>query len=264
MILKQTETAADFELYLRREGNVFKVFDQQDSGCASYGVEIRGIRYFVKYSNKKEAIARLHLASFLHEEVAHESIPPVCQTLTTPHGFGLVHKWVDGENLYVRQTDRDKPETPYYRFKSLPINKIIRALNRVFEIHTYLEQLSYVAVDFYDGSLLYDFFTDQVYVIDLDHYEKGPFVLKEERLPGSIRFMAPEEFQKGGLIDSRTNVYTMGAAAFVFLGAGVDRDFQEWKASKGLYDVAQKAVFEDRCTRYPSISAFYKAWLAAQ
>lgn len=37
-------------------------------------------------------------------------------------------------------------------------------------------------------------------------------------LPISLRFMAPEEFERGALIDERTTVFTMGRTAFVCLG----------------------------------------------
>ena len=37
---------------------------------------------------------------------------------------------------------------------------------------------------------------------------------------GSSRFMAPEEFERGALIDERTNVFTMGRTAAVLLADG--------------------------------------------
>jgi hypothetical protein len=50
-------------------------------------------------------------------------------------------------------------------------------------------------VDFYDGCLLYDFTSQELRVIDLDMYSRGPFTNTMGRIFGSTRFMAPEEFE---------------------------------------------------------------------
>lgn len=47
-------------------------------------------------------------------------------------------------------------------------------------------------------------------LIDLDEYRPGPFVLDADRLPGSGRYMAPEESVRGSLIDQRTTVHVLG------------------------------------------------------
>ncbi len=54
---------------------------------------------------------------------------------------------------------------------------------------------------------------------------KKPYVNKMGRLWGSSRFMSPEEFELNAIIDSRTNVFNMGAIAFAILGGGKDRSF---------------------------------------
>jgi hypothetical protein len=56
-----------------------------------------------------------------------------------------------------------------------------------------------------------------IHLVDLDGY-RPPYTLDRERQFGSSRFMAPEEWQRGATIDERTTVYTLGRAAFVFLG----------------------------------------------
>ena len=76
--------------------------------------------------------------------------------------------------------------------------------------------------------------------------------------------MSPEEFEYGAAIDEVTNVFAMGATAFVVLGGETDRSFEKWDASDALYEVACKAVSLDRSQRYPSISAFRCAWNNAQ
>ncbi len=80
------------------------------------------------------------------------------------------------------------------------------------------------------------------------------------RMWGSSRFMSPEEFVRGAVIDERTNVYAMGAAAFVLLGGEKDRSLAKWEASEPLYEVAVKAVEDDRKERFPTVAVFLEAW----
>ncbi|GGF84535.1 hypothetical protein GCM10010913_02480 [Paenibacillus aceti] len=71
-----------------------------------------------------------------------------------------------------------------------------------------------MAVDFYDESILYDFTNHETRICDIDYYQKKPFRNNMGRLWGSSRFMSPEEFKLGADIDSRTNVYNMGAIIY--------------------------------------------------
>lgn len=80
---------------------------------------------------------------------------------------------------------------------------------------------------------------------------------------GFLRFMSPEEFELNAIIDERTNVFNMGAMAFSLLGGEKDRSFIKWEASKELYEVAYRAVNENRAERYASVTEFYDSWLNA-
>lgn len=128
------------------------------------------------------------------------------------------------------------------------------------EFHLKVERKNYVAVDFYDGSILYDFKNKITKVCDIDLYQQKPFINNMGRLWGSSRFMSPEEFEKGAAIDGRTNVFNMGAVAFSLLGGEVDRSISKWDAGEELYQTATKAVHPDREGRYASIKEFYSAW----
>lgn len=55
-------------------------------------------------------------------------------------------------------------------------------------------------------------------MIDLDTYSRGPVVNTMGRMFGSTRFMAPEEFARGAVIDQRTTVFTLGRLAWHFDG----------------------------------------------
>lgn len=80
------------------------------------------------------------------------------------------------------------------------------------------------------------------------------------RLWGSSRFMSPEEFGLGAQIDAKTNVFNMGATAFVLLGGEIDRSFSKWEAGKQLYDIALQAVEENHDLRHCSVTEFYAVW----
>ena len=133
----------------------------------------------------------------------------------------------------------------------------------VYELHHQLAQSGWVAVDFYDGCLIYDFDHQELHVVDLDHYCKAPFINEMGRLFGSSRFMAPEEFERGERIDERTTVFTMGRTAAVLLSDGT-LERQPFRGSDALYEVVRCACCDDRGERYDSMAVFFAAWMDAR
>jgi serine/threonine-protein kinase len=87
-------------------------------------------------------------------------------------------------------------------------------------------------------------------------------VLDAARLPGSRRFMAPEEWQHGATIDQVTNVFTLGRTALVLLGDGTDTR-EAWRGNAAMHALAVRATAPERNRRYPDIHAFVAAWRAA-
>jgi len=74
--------------------------------------------------------------------------------------------------------------------------------------------------------------------------------------------MCPEEFTLGAEIDEITNVYTMGATAFALL-AKFDRTQEKWPLCTQSYEVANKAVSNNREERQQSIRQFIQEWKTA-
>jgi serine/threonine protein kinase, bacterial len=248
------------ERYLARVGRVFECFDQQDSGNVSYGVEVADRRYFVKtagspsadaYLRHAERVALLDNAVRLARRYRHPALPVLHQTVESPHGTMLVYDWANGELLGVPQAQRADPASAYQRFRALPVERIAACLDTIFEVHALLGGGGEVAGDFYDGCLIYDFAASRVSLIDLDSYRSGPYRNDMGRMFGSTRFMAPEEFTLGALIDQRTTVFTMGRVVQEFLG---DR------APATVREVAVRACQEEPSQRYGSLSAFWSAW----
>jgi len=256
----------DIESYLARWGRIFKAFRRQDSGCVSYGVELDGRRWFVKHSDQARGMAGLDRARHLHEAIAHPALARLYNSFTTPGGLALVYEWLPGQVLSDYKASgisRDDPAGAHARFRALPAERILVALDTIYDAHLTLAEAGFVAVDFYDGCILYDFEGQQTYLCDLDEYRPGPFVLEDERLPGSRRFMAPEEWRRGALIDQVTNVYSLGRAAVVLLGNG-QLAGPAWRGGAALAAVITRATAADRAARHQSVHEFVFDWLAAR
>ncbi|HIW35280.1 MAG TPA: serine/threonine protein kinase [Candidatus Paenibacillus intestinavium] len=260
--------------WLKEMGYVFEVFSQQDSGNICFGVEQDGQKKFVKYAGVRTveyegepavAVMRLKRAIPLYYELKHSSLIEIECDFMIGAGYAAVFKWFDGECLHAhwsypppaKYTD---PNSPFYKYRQLPIKKRLESLNSIFNFHVFIEEKNYVAIDFYDGSILYDFVNEETRICDIDLYERKPFFNNMGRLWGSSRFMSPEEFELGSEIDSRSNVYTLGAIAFGLLGGELDRTIEKWEANKELYKVAYTAVENDKRKRYQTVSEFYEAW----
>ncbi|MGV3467445.1 MAG: protein kinase domain-containing protein [Heyndrickxia sp.] len=263
--------------WLNNIGDVFCVFDEQDSGNISFGLEKNDKKFFVKYAgskpkdfsgNPKDAIDRLVKAMPIYKTLEHPSLIKLIKHFSIENGYAAVFEWTEGECLHAHWSFGGKakyinPESPFFRFRNLEIKKRLDALDTIFSFHTYVESQGLVAVDFYDGSILYDFKNNKTKICDIDFYRKSPSVNDlSEHFWGATRSKSPEEFTLGGTIDSKTNVYTMGAIAFGLLGGEMDHSYSKWEADQKLYEVAIKAVEKERDKRYPTVKEFYEAWKA--
>jgi serine/threonine protein kinase, bacterial len=269
--------AHDFS-FLHRLGAVCCVLDEQDSGNICFGVDNGTERLFVKYAGAQtieypgkpdDAVARLRQAMLTYQALRHPALIELREHFSTEAGYAAVFTWFPGECLHAHWafTPAEKythPDSPSYRHKQLPVPQRLDSLDTIFAFHVFVAQQGYVAIDFYDGSVLYDFQQQRTMICDIDYYQPRPYRNTMGRLWGSTRFMSPEEFVLDAEIDEVTNVYTMGATAFALLGDAHDRSFARWDAGVALYAVACKAVSPERTQRYPSLAAFQHAWNAAR
>lgn len=255
----------DLESYLAGRGDVFAAFRQQDSGCHALGVRIGGERWFVKFSVELRAVRSLERAVAFHGRVSHPVVIPLRRVIHVPGGLALVYPWVDGEVLYgalvTGPADRLDPEGPHARFRSLPVVEVLQALDAIFDAHLAVAARGLVAVDLYDGCFIYDFGARRVRLCDLDEYRPGPFVVDADRLPGSRRFMAPEEFRRGAVIDERTMVFNLGRTAQVLLDEGVGGG--RFRGGPRLAEVAERATSDDPADRFESVADLVAHWWVA-
>jgi len=261
--------------FLLKIGNPFIVFDQQDSGNLCFGIETNGQKLFVKYAGSKtidfkgntlDAINRLKSAIQTYIDLNHQVLIEYKDSFETPNGFAAIFEWFDGENMhphwiYPEPAKYENQNSPFYKFKRLPLRTRLDALDKIYSFHWHIEQKGYQAVDFYDGSLLFNFERNELKICDIDFYVKKPYV--NSMCWGSKRFNAPEDFVKGMTLDARTNVYNMGATAFNLIGGELDRSFAKWEGTEVLFKVAQIATAADRKDRFVSVAEFYEEWKKA-
>ncbi len=253
--------------FLPEAGLVVRTFgDRLDSRSTIVGIETDAGRFVVKHAADDEAIAWLRSAVRFHEAVSHPSIPPVVHHFETPDGSGIVQVWADGEVLHdafdPAVPDRDHPGSPYRRFLGLPAAEIADAVRQLIHAHLAVSARGFVAVDLYDGCLVYDFDRRALSLIDLDLYRPGPYVLATDRQYGSRTYMAPEEWQRGATIDERTTVFTLGRFALVLLGCerhGAARRV-DFRGSDRLYGIAARACAADPAERFPTVAELHRAW----
>jgi serine/threonine-protein kinase len=262
-----TQIDVDLGTFLARVGRVFHVFDLHNSGCTCYGVRAGGRRWFVKHSEDPRGLISLRRAIHVNGLVRHPALPRLHHTFQTPHdGLALVYEWVPGEPLaFGSSTPPEKRRDPSFapvRFRALPQERVLASLDTIYEVHLRVTEARLIAVDFYDGCLIYDLKGRRTYVYDLDEYRPGPFVLDADRLPGSRRLMAPEEFQRGAIIDEATNVFTLARMAILLLGDGRPT-FDAWRGTPEMKAVLVRATNRDRAARYVTVREFVAAWRQA-
>ena len=252
--------------FISKYGRVFKVFDGQDGGNVCFGVENEGERYFVKFAGApqarydgktEDAIARLKASVKVYRDIGeHPSLISFIKAEEIGGGFAVIFKWTKALGIARMYP----PE--HRRFMALSIQKRMDVFEDILAFHSFVCEKGYAAIDFYDGSIMYDFENEKTVICDIDFYQRMPYH-GDMGLWGSSRFVSPEECKPGELIDEITTVYTMGAAAFC-LFADSDRSAEKWPLSKALYEVVAKAVSNEREQRQQSIAELIKDWNTAK
>ena len=240
--------------------------DRIDSRSSVLGIEVDGQRYVVKHATDSEAIGWLRSAQRFHAAVKHPVIPTIVHHMTMGDGFALVEEWGRGEILRDPYdpsiTGPEQPQSTYRRFLASPVDELLRAIAQIIDAHVAVADEGFVAVDLYDGCVLYDFEEQRVSLIDLDHYCPGPYVLEVDRQIGSTTVMAPEEFQRGATIDERTTVYTLGRFAQVYLGCERQAPVRRgaFRGDDRHFAVTEHACRAEPADRIQTVRELQAAW----
>jgi len=260
--------------FLSKYGKVFRAFDEQGSGNIAFGVQNEDKKFFIKFAGSPKenyianrdsgtvdaasAIEFLKRAIPIYVELAHPTLIKYVEAEEIGGGYAAVFEWEDAAGI------EPKGSPNYMRFMQLPTEKKIRAFGDIMEFHAYVAAKGYVALDFYDGSILYDYENEKIVICDIDLYQKSPFQNAGGMgIVGSARYVSPEECVPDAVMDEITNVYTMGATAFALFAHG-DRSLEKWPLSEQLYDVVKKAVSDERGKRQQSIRQLMEEWEAAK
>jgi serine/threonine-protein kinase len=213
-------------------------------------------------------VQRLKNAIPAYENIRHPNLIQLIDHYEIDGGYAAAFEWAEGECLHAHW-DFDKypkykhPQSPNYKFRELNLKDKLNCIDTIFNFHEEVAKSDYVAIDFYDGSIMYDFENHITTICDIDFYTKMPYINTMGKMWGSSRFMSPEEYELEAIIDEISNVYTMGALAFELLGNNHQRTQENWIASSDLFRIATKATNRNRDLRYQSISDFYKEWKVA-
>jgi serine/threonine-protein kinase len=265
MLLTASRTHLTPRAFVAQHAEVFAVFDAttQDSGNVSYGGRVGDDRIFIKTAGVPDdprpflphdaRVALLRNAARLARDVSDPALPPLRNVVESVEGPLLIYDWVDGELVGTTRDRRGDPTSAFARFRALDARERAAALDTVFRVHVKLADRGWIASDFYDGSLIYDFARRRVYLVDLDSYRDGPFTNDMGRMFGSDRFMAPEEYALGARIDERTTVFTMGRAIIQFLPLGTEP----------IDRLIARACASEPDRRFQTMTQFYEAWSAA-
>lgn len=265
------ETRLDPATYLQTLGRILATFDArtQDSGNVSFVLEAADRRWFVKTAGDPRSKgaplphpARVDLllnARDMALAARHPVLPGFHGLIETAWGPGLIYDGVAGEVLGGPLARKEDPEGPFQRFRRLPPHTLSTALGAVIDLHRSLTGAGWVACDFYDGALMYDFDQDRIWVIDLDLYRRGAFTNEMGRMFGSTRFMAPEEFVLGALIDERTTVFNLGRAISVFM-ADATLDAGAFRGQAHQYQTMIRACEPDRAHRFSTVGEMAASW----
>ena len=248
--------------FIKKYGKVFRVFDGQDSGNLCFGTVKAGRKFFVKFAGAptmeysgqpQDAIARLKASLPVYQNLRHPCLIRLVEAEEIGGGFAMVFHWEDGDCM-----GRMYPES-HARFLALPQKNRMDVFSRILGFLESVHSQGYVAIDFYDGSVMYDFQSGRTIICDVDFFARKPFVNHMGRLWGSSRFMSPEEFQLGAEIDEVTNVYTAGAMAFA-LFSHCSRRREDWPLGEGFFQLASRAVCDSRADRPQSIRELRELW----
>ena len=264
-------------------GIAFLVIDETGSGCISFGVQKDNKKYFIKIAGAKtveaeiseqESIDLLKDAVEKYKNIHHRNLIKYIDSFNINEFFAVIFEYADGECLFDHWNfEKYKNDstliTPIQKFKKLEISKRLDVVYKLFSFFETFINAGYVAVDFYDSSIIYNFEKDEATFCDIDLFRKIPTKndLGKDYY-GTKRLKAPEENELGATIDELTNEFTLGAIIFdIFsnvsnndkryeIGMFIPNDLEEFELNDKTYNVLLKATNYYRNNRYTSIKEF--------
>ena len=248
------------ENYAKSLGSIFEKFLSQDSGNICFSIHTEKNPIWIKFLDlEKTKINNLQEVINFYNSCQSPLIAKNWKLFRVNDKYVMQCEWIPGIVINSPNENGNHYKAAYRKFMNLSFKIKIDAYNKILHFFEWLESENIIIEDFYDGCIIYDFEKNDTYLCDLDHLHQGLYKLEKERQYGSSRFMAPEEFKKGSVIDFTTNVYTMGATGFVLLNDN-NRTKNDWMQNIQIYDLLIKAVSENREQRFQSIKEMNSIW----
>ena len=288
-MIKQVIDGIEFKLkeyqdfsWLNNYGTVFSVIDETGSGCISFGVKKNNKKYFFKIAGAKtvnaeiseeKSIKLLKEAAVKYKDIKHENLIKLVDAFEYKEFYVVIYEYAEGECLFDHwnfdRYEKTKEITPMMKFKSLPVEKRLKVADKLFSFFESFIKAGYVAVDFYDSSIIYDFENNEVTFCDIDLFRKMLTVndLGKDYF-GTKRLKAPEENELGAVIDEQTSLFTLGAIIFDMFsnisntqerynkGCFIPNKLEEFELNSNVYNVLLKATAYNRKDRYKTIKEF--------
>ncbi|MBS6646054.1 MAG: hypothetical protein KH366_20955 [Clostridiaceae bacterium] len=275
--------------WLKKYGTAFWAVDETGSGCIGLGMENADKKYFCKIAgvntieaevSPKESIEILKGAVHLYYELKHPNLVKIIEDYDYEQFYVVVFEWTEGACLFdhwnFEKYQKDTAiKSPKEKFRQLSVSKKLSAIDVLFSFLQNVNRKGYVAVDFYEGSIMYDFSTDKIAICGIDLFKKAPVINdKGAEWFGTKRLKAPEEYIKDSVIDEQTNIFTLGALIFEFFGYFSEEEvkkryqnnqfipcsYSNWQLNEESYQVAIRAVCLDRNERYMTFDDFFRDW----
>lgn len=269
--------------WLKQFGEVFSVVDETGSGCICFGIRKDNKDYFYKIAGAKtveselsesESISLLKHSIQIYKDLSHENLIKLVNDFEYKEFYIAVFEYAYGECLFDHwnfEKYKKDPSiiTPKQRFNSLSKEKKLDVVSKLFSFFINTIDKGYLAVDFYDSSIIYNFDDESVSFCDIDLFRKAP-TYNDIGVDyyGTKRLKAPEESILNASIDEKTNEFTLAAIIFDMFsnatntklrkekGMFIPNDFSEFELSKDVYDVLIKATSYNPDNRYPTIRKF--------
>lgn len=276
--------------WLNEYGTVFSVIDETGSGCIMFGVKSGDRKLFFKIAGAKtveaelsesESIALLRDAVQKYRDIQHPNLIKLVDSFDKGELFVAIFEWAEGECLFDhwnfdKYNENPDLDTPMKKFKRLPVAKRLVVVEKLFSFFRTFIERGYVAVDFYDSSIMYDFEHDSVTFCDIDLFCKMPAVndLGADYF-GTKRLKAPEENEFSAVIDEQTSEFTLGALIFDMFsdiknvgeryerGMFIPNAREDFELGDAVYDVLRRATDCDRSVRYRTIDEFCGEFMSA-
>ncbi|MDX6321229.1 MAG: hypothetical protein QOF52_1087 [Propionibacteriaceae bacterium] len=215
------------------------------------------------YFSHSDRIRLLRNAVDLARSCEHPRLARLRNVIESPLGPVLVYDRAPGEVVGTTRSGRADPHSGYQRLAHLPAHQLLAERGRGGDRSGRRRHAGWVAGDLYDSCLILDFTAGRLTVIDLDSYHRGSIINTMGRMFGSTRFMAPEEFELGAIIDQRTTVYTLARLAWHF-GTRLTEQAEQFCGPDPVRAALEQALQVEPGERFATVGEFAAAWQAAR